>query len=211
MSTDYHFEQEYKDHGPRPYSYEVKLAVRYAYQYRAAADEKTTQFICWLPELPGVFCWLTEQIFAGVAYDVFKWIVKNTFEYLKRHRRKIDPVTKRILTDPVQIQRFYDYIRDFMDKNPNISEKEKKGIVEGIIADYTKTEAEKIYNSTGRFPTDVEYHQILKKADDLARMIISDWFSFQGGGGRDNRDDSSLVSSCMRNLPQVGESRGLFR
>ena len=182
MSTDFHHEREYKDHGHRRYSNDVKYAVRYAYQYRAAVDVKTTQFICFLPELPGVFCWLADTILAGIAYDVFKRIVKNTFDYLKRHRRKIDPVTERILTDPVQIRHFYDCIKDFKDKNPNISEKEKKGIVEGIIADYTKTEAEKIYHLTGRFPTDLEYQQILKKADDLASMIISDWFTIKDEG-----------------------------
>lgn len=182
MSTDIIIESEYKDHGHKRYSEDAKVAVRYAYQYRAAVINTTTQFVCFLPELPGVFCWLAEKILEKIALDAFQRLAEKTYKYLKQHRRKIDSTTKRILTDPEEVRRFYNYIKDYKDRNPNISQKEMRGIIEGIMADYTKTEAEKIYNSMGRFPTDAEYQQILKNSRDFAKMLLSDWFSCDNKG-----------------------------
>ena len=166
--------EAYKDQKNKRYSQEAKNAVRYGYQYRAAAKKYTTHFICWLPELPGVFCWLAERVFDEIAFDFFKGLVADTYAHLKRHRKKIEPSSKRFFTDPEEIRRFYDYVKEFKEKKMNLEGKDRTIIAEGIIADYTKKAAEKIYDSMGRFPTTEEYERIQRDAHQAVEAILSD-------------------------------------
>ena len=171
MPIDYNI--EYADQKDLRYSEEAKNAVRYGYQYRSASTSEVSCFIV-LPELPGVFYWLAGVIIQGIAYDAFKLLVQKTLESLKRKRKHVNPIIKKHLSTPDDIRQFYDYVKEYKNKVMNVSSKEIEQIKEGIIADYTKKKAEKIYLSKKRFPSSEEYAIIRDEAYRAADLIMAD-------------------------------------
>ena len=166
-------EVNYTDRIDWRYSKDVKNAVRYGYQYRAASEHSFTCFLCILPQLPGVFNWWASAIFSGMAYDAFKALVKRTKDSLRKNRKKLHPLTKNFFKDPEKVRQFYDYVKDYRDRTMNVTEEQVARIREGVITDYITKETEKIYNSKGRFPTEEESRRIIEEAYEAADLVLA--------------------------------------
>ena len=158
------------------YSDEVLNAVRYGYQYRLEAEkysqEKDYRFHQRLEDVPPLICWLVKLIIDGIAWDSLKKVARTVKDQFQRENRSLSPMVMDVLTEQQSLQQLYEYVKEFKEGRMSISDRERKYIIEEIVADYTGKQAAKIFEAEHRFPTDEEYKRILRDAYEAAEMIL---------------------------------------
>ena len=158
------------------YSDEVLNAVRYGYLYRLEAEkycqDKNIRVNYCLGDAPALICWFVKLIIDGVAWDLLKKASRTVIDQFQREKRDIPPMAMEILTNQQRFQQLYEYVKEYKDGKMNISDRERKYIIEEIEADYLGKQAEKIYEAEHRFPTVEEYKRIFREAHEVAKMIL---------------------------------------
>lgn len=158
------------------YSAEVQEAVRYGFQYRKTSEElaKSDNYrlnFC-LPNPSDILLFLAEAIIGGVTYDVIKSVALKTWKKLKDRISKNETETSNILTNEDALVEFYTYIKEFHEKQMNITEQQEKYIKEEVIADYCSEQTSIIFEKHNRLASVKEHIAIHKDAYRKAEYII---------------------------------------
>lgn len=156
------------------YSDEVINAVRYGYQYRKQAENKdrSEQLHYFLPFDSDVVLWLGMLIINGLAWDLVKVISKQLYAKLIRNNTKIDEISKSLLIDETELQKFYTCLREYQDYCMSVTDEQFEHIREEICADYFAKESSKIMEKEYRFPNDQEILDIHNRATRYADGIL---------------------------------------
>ena len=160
------------------YSDEVRNAVRYGYQYRKEAEslENSTVHHC-LPEPSQILLWLAKMIISGIAWDGIKVIAKNAYTTFINSKNPLSAELNNILTEECELQKFYEYVKEFNEHSMVLTEKQFKHIRDEIWADYLGKEVSKIIEQENRLPTHEEYiriyHEVQAHTDRLMKPIDS--------------------------------------
>lgn len=159
------------------YSKEAIEAVRYGFQYRKEAEVHATENGCQLnhclPAPSDILVFLAEAIIGGIAYDVLKSVVKKTWEKLKGSKLiNKDKDVHDILTTEKSLDEFYTYIKEFHQREMNITEIQEKYIKEEVRADYHGEKSGIIYEEYNRLASVEELIIINKEAFQKANRII---------------------------------------
>lgn len=159
------------------YSKEAIEAVRYGYQYRKEAEVHATENGCkfhyCLSTPSDILLFLAEAIIGGIAYDALKSVVNKTWKKLKGNKLiNRDKNVCNILTTKNSLDEFYTYIKEFHQKEMNITEIEEKYIKEEVCADYCGEKSAIIYKEYKRLPSVEELIIIHKEAYQKAERIV---------------------------------------
>lgn len=146
------------------YSYEVKNAVRYGYQYRKEAEDINQSLKYCLPDASDVLLWLGNAILSGYMYDKIKILAKNIKQWLKENKRNVDQETATILENDEELKVFYEYVVEFNEHRMSVTEEQKNYIKEEIFADYGAAKEIDIMNKKGRMATLEERKVIYREA-----------------------------------------------
>ena len=146
------------------YSYEVKNAVRYGYQYRKEAEDINQSLKCCLPDASDVLLWLGNAILGGYMYDKIKILAKNIKQWLKENKRNVDQETATILENEEELKVFYEYVVEFNEHRMSVTEEQKNYIKEEIFADYGAAKEVDIIHKKGRMATLEERKVIYREA-----------------------------------------------
>ena len=166
---------QYKENST--YSNAAIEAVRYGFQYRKEAEVYAIENRCklnhCLPAPSDILLFLAEAIIGGIAYDVLKSVVHKTWEKL-RSKKLInkDKNVHNILTTEESLDEFYTYIKEFHQREMNITEIQEKYIKEEVCADYHGEKSAIIYEKYHRLASVEELIIINKEALQKANRII---------------------------------------
>lgn len=161
--------EEYKE--GIDYSDEVRNAVRYGYQYRLAAEENDRINYC-LPDASDILLWIANMILSGLAWDKLKLVINKLSSTVTNTKKPIDDDTKSVLTEEIELEKFYTYVKEFNEQNMSVTAKHFKYIREEIVADYFGKECGKIYDNEHRLPTIEEYIRINREANAHADRLM---------------------------------------
>ena len=155
------------------YSDEVRNAVRYGYQYRIEAEKPESSFIhhC-LPEAPQILFWLAQCIIGGIVWDVIKLIAKNAYTASINSKKPLSAALNNILTDEHELQKFFEYVKDFNEHSMALTEKQFKRIREEILADHHAKEVTRIIEQEKRMPTHEDYLRIFHEGQAHADRLM---------------------------------------
>lgn len=159
------------------YSDEVINAVRYGYEYRKEAeihaDPKDGYHVqhC-LPDPSAILLWLGQKVLDGLVFDVFKDICKRLYQQLTNSEKSIPKLIRSLLTDEQELERFYNYVKEFNECGMAITEKQLSYIKDEIRADYTSKEVSKIFLEEKRLPMHEEYMRIYTEAEAYADKLM---------------------------------------
>ena len=162
--------EEYKE--GLNYKDEVKDAVRFGYQYRLEAEENGSINYC-LPDASEILLWIANMILGGLAWDKLKLVINKLRYAVIDIKLPIDEETKSVLTEEMELKKFYTYVKEFNEQSMSVTANQFKYIREEIVADYYGKECEKIYNREHRLPTIEEYIRINREANERANRLMN--------------------------------------
>lgn len=161
----------------KTYSSVAYDAVRYGYQYRKEAEKLAnsgcgTLHHC-LPEPSAVLGHLADIIIDGIAFDLFKKLVRKIWTKIKERKSiKENSEVCSLLSDEESLEQFYLNVKEFLNNEMDITTIQEKYIKEEVIADYAGDKASKIYQQYKRLPTTQELIVIHREAYQRAESII---------------------------------------
>jgi hypothetical protein len=155
------------------YSEDIRNAVLFGYLYRKEAEKQREVLVhCSLGDVPEVLQWLTSLIVSGLAWDILKTIAKKLYRGLIKEGTPLDEVTKSILSDEEELEKFYRDVCEFNKQCMSVTEKQFKYIKEEIMADVYGEEAQKIFDREKRLPNHQEYLEMYRKALNKAEELL---------------------------------------
>ena len=162
--------EEYKE--GLHYKEEVRDAVRFGYQYRLETEDDGSINYC-LPDASDILLWIANMILGGLAWDKLKLLVNKLRYTVIDTKLPIDEETKSVLTEELELKKFYTYVKEFNEQSMSVTAKQFKYIREEIVADYCGKECGKIYNREHRLPTIEEYIRINREANERADRLMT--------------------------------------
>lgn len=154
------------------YSDEVVNAVRYGYQYRKEAEDEDKNRLHYFLSISEIALWLGKLILDGFAWDTIKAMARSLYGRIVKSDTKLDELSKTLLMDEIELERFYTCLKEFQDHCMKITQKQFEYIREEICADYFAKESSKIIESEGRFPSNEEIMNLHKLATSYADSIL---------------------------------------
>lgn len=156
------------------YSDEVKNAVRYGYLYRKKIENKEgdNALHYFLPIDSQVALWLGKLILDGLVWDAIKISAKYLYDKLLKSGAPLDDLSKTLLTEETELERFYTCLKEYQDHSMSITKQQFEYIREEICADYFAKESMKIFENEQRFPTHQEILDLHIKATKFADDIL---------------------------------------
>jgi hypothetical protein len=156
------------------YSDEVINAIRYGYQYRKKIEDKEgdNALHYYLPINSQVVLWLGKLILDGLVWDAIKTLAKYLYNKLLMSDTPLDNLSKALLTEEAELERFYTYLKEYQEHSMSITKQQFEYIREEICADYFAKESLKIFENEQRFPTHQEILDLHIRATKFADDIL---------------------------------------
>ena len=154
------------------YSEEVINAVRYGYQYRMEAERNDAQHLHYYLPTSEIALYLGKLVLDGLLWDVIKATAKYLYSKLLKSNTKFDELSSKLLTDEVELEKFYTCLKEYQDQSMAINQEQFEYIREEICADYFAKESSKIIESEGRLPNHEEILSIHRQATLYADEIL---------------------------------------
>lgn len=162
--------QEFKE--GEIYSEEVVNAVRYGYQYRKKAEGDDQERLHYFIPTSEIALWLAKLILDGLLWDGIKATAKYLYDKLLKSNTKIDELSKTLLNDETELEKFYTCLKEYQDHCMSITQKQFEYIREEICADYFAKESSKIFEREGRLPSTEEIMTLHRQATSYADNIL---------------------------------------
>ena len=156
------------------YSEDIRNTVLFGYLYRKEAEKQREVLVHFsLGEVPEVLQWLASVVISGFVWDIIKAIAKKLYRRLTKEGALLDEVTKLVLSDEKELEKFYKDVKEFNEHCMSLTEKQFLYIRDEIIADHVGKMSGEIFRQTNHLPTSDDYMRIKKEASELADRVLN--------------------------------------
>ena len=169
------------------YCEDIRNAVLFGYLYRREAEKQHEVLVHFsYGDIPEVLQWLASVIISGFVWDIIKANAKKLYRRLTKDGATLDEVTKSILSDEKELEKFYKDVKEFNEHCMSLTEKQFLYIRDEIIADHVGKTSGEIFRKTNHLPTTDDYMRINREASELADRVLNG-----------NKDISALADNSL--------------
>ena len=145
----------------------------YLATYTVERLKSNVKYYCSLGDVPEVLQWLASVIISGFVWDIIKAKAKKLYRRLTKDGATLDEVTKSILSDEKELEKFYKDVKEFNEHCMSLTEKQFLYIRDEIIADHVGKMSSEIFRQTNHLPTTDDYMRINKEATEFADCVLN--------------------------------------